>query len=74
LKKLNPFQSYPSWMWKNQETIDFLNWLREYNINLPNDENKVTLLGMDLYSFHRSINWVIDYFEKFYPSKSKQGF
>ena len=70
LKKIDPFKNYPGWMWKNQEMLDFLHWLRQYNLAIPNGEKKVKLVGIDLYSYHRSINWVIDYFSTFYPEKS----
>jgi len=69
-KTINPFKNYPSWMWKNQETVDFLHWLRQFNLSLPKGEKKVSLFGMDLYSYHRSINWVIDYISKYYPEKT----
>ncbi|MFK5985617.1 MAG: erythromycin esterase family protein [Pseudomonadota bacterium] len=69
LKKVNPFKAYPRWMWRNQESMDFLHWLRAYNSQLPKAEQTVSLYGIDLYSYYRSINWLIDYFAEFYPDK-----
>jgi len=34
-------------MWKNQETLDFLIWLREYNLHIDSYDNKVKLFGID---------------------------
>ncbi|MFK5895296.1 MAG: erythromycin esterase family protein [Pseudomonadota bacterium] len=71
LKAINPFKHYPVWLWKNQEMSDFLHWLRIYNTDLPEGERKINLYGIDLYSYHSSIKWVIDYFSMFYPSMSE---
>src|SRR5689334_9817011 len=29
------FERFPSWMWRNTVVLDFVEWLREYNQNLP---------------------------------------
>ncbi len=58
-------------MWKNQEMFEFLHWLRNYNARLTDDKLKINLFGIDLYSYHSSIKWVIDYFSTFYPSMSE---
>jgi len=72
LQKINPFKKYPVWMWKNQEMFSFLKWLRQYNQQLADDQQKVSLFGMDMYSYHPSMKWVIDYFLNFYPAKAAQ--
>lgn len=56
-----PFARFPQWMWKNKEVLDFIEWLKKYNLN---HGNNVGFFGLDLYGLENSINLVIDYLEK----------
>src|SRR5204862_8067089 len=29
--RMRPFQRFPTWMWRNHETLSFTEWLRAYN-------------------------------------------
>ncbi len=60
IKRINPFKAYPSWMWRNNEVLSFLFWLRDYN-KQRDMSDKVSLFGIDLYSYHRSIQEVTGY-------------
>ncbi len=71
-KLINPINKFPIWMWKNKETFEFLHWLREYNNRLAIGEQKVSLFGLDIYSYHASMAWVIDYFAMFHPLMANQ--
>ncbi|MBV9270010.1 MAG: erythromycin esterase family protein, partial [Candidatus Eremiobacteraeota bacterium] len=57
---LEEFQRFPSWMWRNSEFVAFVEWLKYYNVEA---QSRCTLLGMDLYSLHRSMSAVISYLE-----------
>lgn len=54
------FVRFPSWMWRNLETLEFADWLRGHNEALP-PERRVAVRGLDLYSLHQSMKAVIDY-------------
>ncbi len=42
------FRRWPEWMWANEETLAFVEWLRAWNEALPADE-RVGFYGMDVY-------------------------
>ncbi len=68
----NRFTDQPDWLWKNQEMLDFVHWLRAYNAQLP-AEARVSLYGIDLYSFDYSRHWVIQYLLQFSPAAAQQA-
>ena len=57
---LNSFDRWPTWMWANEEFLDFVEWLRTYNsYQLP--EKMVGIYGKDIYGGRNSISLVIEY-------------
>lgn len=60
---LNSFHRWPPWMWANEEMIDLIEWLKDYNNKMPNDK-KVGFYGIDVYSLWESIDEIISYLEK----------
>ncbi|WP_296225679.1 erythromycin esterase family protein [Ralstonia sp. UBA689] len=68
-ESLSDFRRFPEWMWRNQETLDFITWLREYNTPLPASE-RVGVYGLDLYSLYRSAEAVVEYLEKNDPDQA----
>ena len=61
-----PFSRFPTWMWRNQETHDFVNWLTEHNRTV-HGRSQVSLHGLDLYSLNNSIGVVLDYLQQVDP-------
>lgn len=61
------FARFPTWMWRNRETADFIDWLREYNAEQTKVENRVGFYGLDLYSLHISIKSVLAYLDDVDP-------
>jgi putative phosphoribosyl transferase len=57
------FDRFPSWMWRNHEVLEFIEWLRAYNDAQHDPERKVGFYGLDLYSLYTSIHEVIRYLE-----------
>jgi erythromycin esterase-like protein len=57
------FMRFPTWMWRNEIVLEFIEWLHNYNLNLQ-QKKKVGLYGLDLYSLNASIIAVIDYLDK----------
>jgi protein-L-isoaspartate(D-aspartate) O-methyltransferase len=64
------FARFPTWMWRNNEVRDFVDWLREHNA-LVKAENRVAFHGLDLYSLYASIRFVLDYLDEVDPAAAK---
>ncbi len=61
-----PFTRFPTWMWRNEEVHDFVDWLRAYNADRP--EQKAGFHGLDLYSLFTSIAAVLSYLDEIDPA------
>lgn len=59
-------------LWQNRAMLKFIKWLKNYNQQLPENEQKVTLHGLDIYSFKRSKQLVIDYLQGYLPFALQQ--
>jgi protein-L-isoaspartate(D-aspartate) O-methyltransferase len=61
-----PFQRFPTWMWRNCEVAAFADWLRA-----PNEDRepaaRTGFFGLDLYSLHASIRAVLAYLDRVDP-------
>ena len=60
------FTRFPTWMWRNQEVRELVDWLRDHNRRLP-AERRVGFYGLDLYSLFTSISAVLTYLEDVDP-------
>jgi protein-L-isoaspartate(D-aspartate) O-methyltransferase len=60
------FSRFPTWMWRNVEVRDFVDWLHEHNKPLEMAE-RTGFYGLDLYSLYNSARAVIDYLEDVDP-------
>ncbi|RAL00738.1 putative erythromycin esterase [Aspergillus ibericus CBS 121593] len=67
-----PFQRFPTWMWRNRETFDLIEWLRTYNASRPAAQ-QVGFYGLDLYSLGTSIRAVTDYLDRIDPAAGKEA-
>lgn len=63
----SPFTRFPSWMWRNEETRAFVDWLADYNHGVARSSHKVSVHGLDLYSLNNSIGAVLDYLDRVDP-------
>ena len=64
------FARFPTWMWRNQEVHDFIEWLRLHNEGLPSLE-RVQFSGLDIYSLGASIAAVLAYLDRVDPEEAK---
>jgi erythromycin esterase-like protein len=64
------FSRFPTWMWRNVEVRDFVDWLRIHNEGCARDE-RVEFRGLDVYSLDRSIAAVLAYLDKVDPERAK---
>lgn len=63
-----PFRRFPTWMWRNEEVREFVEWLRARNAGLHDPGCRAGFYGLDLYSLYGSIGAVLDYLEAVDPS------
>jgi protein-L-isoaspartate(D-aspartate) O-methyltransferase len=61
------FSRFPTWMWRNREVREFVDWLREHNAGLPH-ERRARFAGLDLYGLYNSIAEVLGYLEGVDPA------
>ncbi|MDB5386294.1 MAG: protein-L-isoaspartate O-methyltransferase [Planctomycetaceae bacterium] len=64
---LSTFHRWPTWMWANEEVIELVEWLREYNDHLPAGQNKVAFYGLDVYSLWDSLYSILAYLRREQP-------
>ncbi len=65
---LGDFQRFPTWMWRNADVLEFVDWLYHHNASLPKGAaGAVGFYGLDLYSLHASMRAVVGYLERVDP-------
>ena len=60
------FSRFPTWMWRNQETGAFIDWLASHNRRFD-PAQQVSVHGLDLYSLNNSIGAVLEYLDRVDP-------
>lgn len=63
---LNAFERWPTWMWANWEVVALVEWLRQYNAALPQNQ-PIGFYGLDVYSLWESLTEVTQYLEQNAP-------
>jgi protein-L-isoaspartate(D-aspartate) O-methyltransferase len=63
------FARFPSWMWRNREVLDFVEWLRSWNG--VREGGQAGIFGLDLYSLYSSAAEVISYLERIDPAAAE---
>jgi protein-L-isoaspartate(D-aspartate) O-methyltransferase len=58
-----PFQRFPTWMWRNTEVEAFLAWMRRHNEPLEQSK-RAGFYGLDIYNMSDSIAAVLQYLDK----------
>lgn len=62
------FARFPTWMWRNQEVLDFIHRLRDFNLEQRSPQQRVGFYGLDLYSLFTSIDRVLNYLDGVDPA------
>lgn len=70
---LDGFKRFPSWMWRNTDVAEFVEWLREYNDHAISSKPKVGFYGLDLYSLFTSIEEVLRCLTKIDPAAAQRA-
>ena len=61
------FARFPTWMWRNNEVLEFIHWLRDFNLERRPLAQRVGFYGLDLYSLFTSIDRVLRYLDRVDP-------
>lgn len=64
------FARFPTWMWRNSEMQEFVDWLHDFNA-LREPPDRVAFYGLDLYSLYRSIAEVLEYLDRVDPGAAR---
>ena len=67
------FARFPTWMWRNLEVLEFIEWLRMHNDKVASPEDRVGFYGLDLYSLFTSIHEVLRYLERVDPELARMA-
>jgi len=63
-----PFTRFPTWMWRNAETQQLIEWLHAYNAETAHG---VSFSGLDLYSMYTSAHEVVRYLDRVDPAAAE---
>jgi erythromycin esterase-like protein len=66
------FTRFPTWMWRNIVVLEFVEWLRDRNADLP-EGRRAGFYGLDLYSLYGSIEAVIRYLDRVDPDAARRA-
>jgi erythromycin esterase-like protein len=69
---LDAFARWPTWMWANDEVVQFCRWLREYNAGRPEAE-RVGFHGLDVYSLWDSMHELVGWLRQHEPDHVDQA-
>jgi erythromycin esterase-like protein len=69
---LDDFRRFPRWMWRNQNVVEFIEWLRQHNAARP-PASRAGFYGLDLYSLHASMDAVLAYLSKVDPESAQRA-
>ncbi|MDL2357636.1 MAG: erythromycin esterase family protein [Pseudomonadota bacterium] len=64
---LGGFKRFPSWMWRNADVVEFVDWLRGWNASRPAPAS-TGFYGLDLYSLFTSMDEVLRYLDRVDPA------
>jgi erythromycin esterase-like protein len=67
------FKRFPTWMWRNVDVLDFVEWLRAHNDAIGGNAGPSGFYGLDLYSLHASIAAVLAYLDKVDPEAAQRA-
>ncbi len=67
------FRRFPTWMWRNTEVLEFVEWLRARNDASSSEDQKVGFYGLDLYSLRASMKAVLQFLVKVDPEAARRA-
>jgi erythromycin esterase-like protein len=73
IESLTDFRRFPTWMWRNTEVVQFVDWLHGHNANVADPLRKARFHGLDLYSLRASIEAVVAYLDRVDPDEARRA-
>lgn len=70
---LDGFRRFPSWMWRNTDVVNFIDWLRDWNAGPTGGGRQVGFYGLDLYSLNASMAAVLHYLGRVDPAAAARA-
>jgi len=70
---LSDFRRFPAWMWRNQDVLAFVEWLRARNDAHGHPATKARFYGLDLYSLRASMEAVVEYLDRVDPGEASRA-
>jgi erythromycin esterase-like protein len=70
---LSDFRRFPAWMWRNQDVLQFVEWMRARNDAHVHPATRARFYGLDLYSLQASIEAVIEYLDRVDPDEARRA-
>lgn len=70
------FMRFPTWMWRNEEMLHFIQWLKQFNdghVRGSLANKKISIYGMDLYSMFTSMDLVVHYLKQIDPTIAQRA-
>jgi erythromycin esterase len=67
---LHAFDRWPTWMWANEEVVQFVDWLHAHNTTRRAGP-QVGFYGLDVYSLWDSMRAVLDYLDRVDPAAAR---
>jgi protein-L-isoaspartate(D-aspartate) O-methyltransferase len=64
------FARFPTWMWRNNDVREFVDWLRIHNTD-KSPGKRVAFHGLDLYSLYSSIRSILKYLDDVDPATAE---
>jgi len=65
------FTRFPTWMWRNREVVELIEWLKSHNDLVEDPDRRVGFYGLDLYSLYKSRDAVLHYLEDIDPDAAR---
>lgn len=69
--EFTPFSRFPTWMWRNEEVSEFVEWLRAHNHTPRGPASRARFYGLDLYSMYTSIAHVLAFLDRVDPGAAR---
>ncbi len=66
------FRRFPSWMWRNADVVNFVDWLRAWN-DRQGVAARTGFYGLDLYSLFTSMEEVLRYLDQVDPAAAGEA-
>ncbi len=69
---LSQYDRWPTWMWSNEEFLTMIEWLRDYNMQLP-PEDRIGIYGKDIYGVVAAMDKTVRYLEQVDPDFAREA-